>query len=81
MAAGIDTSPGVGASAELNAYWTVGAGRAKWAASPHPYSTLRDLLMKYMSKRKAEGLAAEYFHRVFGIWPGERKGNNKAGPG
>lgn len=50
-------------------------------SSPKPYTTLRNLLMRYMSKRKAEGLAASYFHRVFGIWPGERQGSNKTGPG
>jgi hypothetical protein len=76
-----DPNPGVGASAELNRYWTTGPGLAKWASSPHPYTKLRNLLMKYMSKRQAEGLAASYFHRVFGIWPGERKGQNPAGPG
>ncbi|MGK9270482.1 hypothetical protein KXR83_05715 [Williamsia muralis] len=66
-----DTSPGVGASAELNRYWTIGEGKAKWASSPTPYRTLLALLMKYMSKDKAEGLAAEYYHRVFGRWPGK----------
>jgi hypothetical protein len=74
-------SPGVGASAELNQYWTVGEGRAKWAGSAKPYTTLLTLLTKYMPKRKAEGLAASYFHIVFGYWPGDRKGTNPTGPG
>jgi hypothetical protein len=70
MAAGVDTSPGVGASAALNRYWTVGAGRAKWAASPKPWTTLYTLLRKYMSDAKAKGLATSYYVRVFGHGPG-----------
>jgi len=71
MAAGIDTSPGVGASRQLNSYWTAGPGLAKWRDTPHPWTTLRDLLMQYMSKAKATGLATEYYVRVFGHGPGK----------
>jgi hypothetical protein len=67
---GADTSPGVGPSESINTYWTVGEGRAKWADSPHPYTTLVALLSKYVSNHIAHGLAAEYYHRVFGKWPG-----------
>lgn len=67
----VDRSPGVGASATLNAYWTSGEGKVKWAGSPTPYRTLLALLLKYMSSEKAHGLAAEYYHRVFGRWPGK----------
>ncbi|NIH98913.1 membrane-bound lytic murein transglycosylase MltF [Mycolicibacterium fluoranthenivorans] len=70
MAGGADSSPGVGASASLNAYWTSGEGRAKWASSPKPWTTLYTLLRKYMSDAKAKGLATEYFVRVFGHGPG-----------
>lgn len=69
MAAGIDTSPGVGASQALNTYWTTGPGRAKWANNPHPWTTLHALLLKYMSKAKADGLTTEYYVRVFGHGP------------
>lgn len=69
----MDTSLGVGASARLNAYWTTGEGRAKWADSPTPYRILLSLLLKYMSNEKAHGLAAEYYHRVFGKWPGKAR--------
>lgn len=69
MANGVDTSPGVGASTTLNAYWTTGPGRAKWATSPHPWTTLHALLLKYMSDAKARGLATEYYVRVFGHGP------------
>lgn len=76
MAAGIDTSPGVGASAKLNAYWVSGEGRAKWADSPTPYRTLLALLLKFMSSDKAHGLAAEYYRLVFGRWPGKGHGHD-----
>lgn len=68
-------SPGIGASRELNQYWTAGEGRAKWANSPTPYRTLLALLKKYMSSAKAHGLAAEYYHIVFGKWPGKHGGD------
>jgi hypothetical protein len=70
MAAGVDTHPGTGASEQLNTYWTVGPGRAKWVGSPKPWTTLRALLEQYMSPAKATGLATEYFVRVFGFGPG-----------
>lgn len=67
----VDTSPGVGPSKEINDYWTVGKGKALWAGSPTPFRTLLALLMKYIkNERIAKGLAAEYYHRVFGHWPG-----------
>jgi len=72
---GVDTSPGTGASRQLNDYWCVGKGRALWADSPTPYRTLLALLLRYMSDAKAHGLAAEYYHRVFGKWPGKHDGH------
>lgn len=69
MPARIDTSPGVGASAELNRYWTSGPGRAKWATSAKPWTTLYNLLREYMSEAKAKGLTTAYFVRVFGHGP------------
>lgn len=72
-----DTSPGVGPSAAINRYWTVGEGRAKWANSAHPYTTLVALLREHVSERIAKGLAAEYYHRVFGRWPGQRRGDKR----
>jgi hypothetical protein len=66
---GVDTSPGVGPSAAVNRYWTAGPGLAKWRDNPHPWTTLRDLLLQYMSQAKANGLATEYFVRVFGHGP------------
>jgi hypothetical protein len=66
---GIDTSPGTGASHQLNEYWTKGEGLAKWANNPHPWTTLHALLAKYMSDKKAKGLATEYYMMVFGHGP------------
>lgn len=76
MAAGVDTSPGVGPSAAINRYWTAGPGLAKWRDSPTLYRTLLALLMKYIQNENvAKGLAAEYYHRVFGKWPGKHRGD------
>jgi hypothetical protein len=82
MAAGREVTPAdVRATARLKAYWATGAGREKWIHSPHPWTTLRDLLLKYVSKRVADGLASNIFHMATGIWPGERKGSDPLGPG
>lgn len=70
-----------GGGEQLKSYWTKGAGLAKWSTSPHPWTALRDHLAKYMSPERADRTASEWFHSVFGIWPGERKGSNPVGPG
>lgn len=82
MVAGQPVTPsGVSGEARLKEYWAHGAGREKWINSPHPWTTLRDLLLKYVSKRVADGLASNIFHMATGIWPGSRKGDNPLGPG
>ena len=82
MVAGREVTPSDVASTErLKNYWAFGEGRAKWIDSPHPWTTLRDLLLKYVSPRIADGLASNIFHRATGIWPGSRKGDNPLGPG
>lgn len=78
MAAGADTHPG---GEQLKHYWTRGEGVAKWALSSHPWTTLRDHLLKYMNKGMADRCASEWFHIVFGYWSGDRKGKNPVGPG
>lgn len=70
-----------GGGEQLKSYWTKGAGLAKWATSPHPWTALRDHLVKYMSPERADRTASEWFHDVMGFWPGERKGSNPVGPG
>lgn len=66
-----DTRPGIGASNTLNRYWLNDA-LAKWATSPKPWTTLRNLLLKHMSKDKADGLATEYYFRHFGKYPNQK---------
>jgi hypothetical protein len=74
----VDTSPGTGASRQLNEYWTAGAGLAKWRGSPKPWTTLRDLLAQHMPMSEANGLATEYYVRVFGHGPGKGQHHGKA---
>jgi hypothetical protein len=38
-------------------YWTRGKGAAKWMSAAHPWTTLRTLLLKYVSPGVAKGLA------------------------
>lgn len=69
MAAGVDTKPGVGPSEGINRYWLAGAGLAKWATNPKPWTTLHALLLQYMSPAKADGLTTEYYRLHFGHLP------------
>ncbi len=64
---------------ELEEYWTRGEGLGRWRFHPHPWDTLRDLLDEHDGIRDPEGLASAYFHKVFGYWPGARKGKNPVG--
>lgn len=66
---------------QLREYWTRGEGLAKWADSPHPWTALYHHLIKFMPAGEAKRTAAQWFHAVFGIWPGERAGDNPVGPG
>lgn len=61
-AAGHDVTPG---HDELHHYWTRGPGLAKWAESPHPWTTLRDHLLKYMSEGEATRAASRWYIEVF----------------
>lgn len=78
MAAGADVTPG---NERLHFYWTKGEGLPKWAFGSHPWTTLRNHLLKYMSPGMAERSASKWFHEVFGYWPGDRGGKNPVGPG
>lgn len=66
-AAGHDTTPG---HDELHHYWTRGEGLARWRTSPHPFSTLRDLLAEHVPIEQANRMAAAWVHEVTGNWPG-----------
>lgn len=63
--------PGMGATKELNDFYLRGKGSG-WKSSPTPYRTLLAMLLKYMSRDKAEGYAARLYHAAFGKWPGRR---------
>ncbi len=65
-----------GGAEQLQHYWTRDPeGLAKWASHPHPFTALVGHLRKYVAD--PEGLAATYYHIVFGHWPGEHHGNKK----
>jgi hypothetical protein len=66
-ALGHDTTPG---HDELHHYWTRGEGLAKWSGSPTPWTTLEHHLEKFVGPERAKRMAAEWFHEVFGFWPG-----------
>jgi hypothetical protein len=66
----VKSAQGAEGAARLHAYWTKGEGLAKWAGSPHPWTSLYHHLVKYMPPDKAKRTAAEWFHQVFGFWPG-----------
>lgn len=58
----------------LKHYWTKGAGLAKWATNPHPWTTLYNHLKKHMSDDMAKRVAAQWYHDVKGHWPAEKAG-------
>lgn len=67
-AAGQDATPG---HDQLHHYWTRDPeGLAKWRTSPHPWTTLRDHLLKYVSPHKAVLMASKWFEEVFGYTAG-----------
>jgi hypothetical protein len=66
---------------QLKSYWTRGEGLAKWVDTPHPWTSLRDHLARYMNPDEADRTASQWFHDTLGIWPGERKGKNPVGRG
>jgi hypothetical protein len=76
-----DLHPGDGGKNNLKTYWTKGPGLAKWATKPHPWTALYHHLLKYLPEEEAKRTAAQWFHDVTGMWPGERKGKNPLGKG
>ena len=66
----------------IKEYWTKEPeGLAKWADKPHPWTELYHHLRKHMTDELAKRTAAQWFHDVKGMWPGEREGSNPTGPG
>lgn len=68
MAGGKVAHPGD--AERLKRYWTKGEGLAKWADKPKPWTELYHQLTKYMNPDMAKRTAAQWFHEVFGFWPG-----------
>ena len=77
----VKSAQGAEGAERLKHYWTKGEGLAKWADKPHPWTALYHHLLKYLNPELAKRTASQWFHEVFGIWPGERKGSNPRGPG
>lgn len=74
-------NPKPGSRGYLKWYWVAGPGLKKWAASPHPYTALKRHLRGKVPAPFLDATVAAWFHFVFHIWPGERKGKNPLGPG
>lgn len=74
---------GHGNAARLKRYWTEDPeGLAKWAHSRHPWTTLRNHLLKYIhDPAEADRTAAAWFKDVFGYPPSARQGKNPVGKG
>ena len=69
---------------DLRRYWTKGAGLNRWSTSPHPYTALTRALRSELppkAQHMVNGLAANLFKDVFGIYPGQRKELTAAGEG
>lgn len=67
---------------QLRDYWTKGEGLAKWVDSPHPFSALRNHLLKYIhDPHRADATAAAWFKDVHGYPPSARQGKNPVGKG
>ena len=79
-----DDGDDVAAAADTNAlerYWKHGEGRARWVGHAHPWTALYRNLRKHVGSERAKRIASQWFHDVFGYWPGHRKGKNPVGPG
>lgn len=61
--------------------WKHGKLRKKWIGHPHPVRELHRHLSHHMPSEMAWRTANQWYKDVFGIWPGERKGDNPVGPG
>lgn len=66
----VKSAQGAKGAAQLHAYWTVGAGRAKWVDSPTPWTTLYHHLAKFMNPEKAKQTASRWFIEVKGYAAG-----------
>jgi hypothetical protein len=66
MVAGRAVTPKDKADAErLHEYWVAGPGLAKWAQSPHPWTTLHQLLSKYLHGHILDATVSKWHYEVF----------------
>jgi hypothetical protein len=74
---------GHGNAARLKRYWTEDPeGLAKWAHSRHPWTALRNHLLKYIhDPAEADRTASAWFKDVFGYASSARQGKNPVGKG
>lgn len=65
------SAQGAEGARRLHDYWTKSPeGLAKWADKPDPWTELYHELLKYLEPELAKRTAAQWFHDVFGFWPG-----------
>lgn len=48
----------------LHAYWVTGPGLARWANSPHPWSTLHAFLSEYLSGHILDATTSKWHNEV-----------------
>lgn len=73
-----DVAAAEGDENRLRDYWTRGEGLKRWVASAHPWTTLYGLLRKHVGNERAKRMASEWFHLVFGYWPGDKRHRKQA---
>lgn len=90
MVAGRAITPGEKTDAErLHAYWVTGPGLAKWASSPHPWTTLHALLSKYLHGHILDATTSKWHNEVmaptgsdqYRLEHGGKMRGNRIGPG
>lgn len=69
----MDPRPGDGNAYRLKVWWAT-EGRSRWAASPHPWSTLRKMLLeKGVPRRQVDGLTTNIMKLAGVSWTGYGK--------
>lgn len=72
VAASAADDKGAGGS-NLKTYFTKNPkGLARWADSPHPWTALYNLISQHVDPDRAKRIAAQWYHDVFGKWPGSK---------
>ena len=67
----VKSPEGAKGEAQLIFYWTKDPRcLAKWADKPHPWTSLRHELDKFLNPEEAKRTATNWYHLVFGDFPG-----------